>query len=431
MDTDTATGTDTDTDADPVADTVTDTVTNIDISTADSDPVSEDTGTGNRTVGTEADTVTTEVDPDTGTATIDTVPIADEEDEDVAVTDSVNDTADTDTIETDTVMDTVVADTYISTGDEYTDTDTYPESASCHGLPNNCGPNGNLDCCASSVVEGGTFYRNNDTELPATISSFRLDNYEVSVGRFRTFLENAKGYTPPAGSGKNPGNPNDQGWDEDWNPALSFPADSASLTALLQCEVENYEGRDYFTWTETPADNERRPINCITWFEAFAFCIWDGGRLPTDAEWNYAALGGDEQRIFPWSSSDGSDPYGNYSNYYINDDHASFYNGETCLGDGIPGCTVGDLVFVGTKPKGNGRFGQSDLTGNVWEWVLDWYENYPIDCVDCSNLSPGTQRAGRGGGFLSYVRNLAMTGRSGDPPTTRHFATGVRCARGL
>ena len=51
-----------------------------------------------------------------------------------------------------------------------------------------------------------------------------------------------------------------------------------------------------------PGANESLPINCITWYEAFAFCAWDGGFLPTEAEWNYAAAGGSEQRAYPWSN---------------------------------------------------------------------------------------------------------------------------------
>jgi hypothetical protein len=57
------------------------------------------------------------------------------------------------------------------------------------------------------------------------------------------------------------------------------------------------------TWTDTVGPNENLPMNCVPWYKAFAFCVWDGGRLPTEAEWNYAATGGNEQRKYPWGST--------------------------------------------------------------------------------------------------------------------------------
>jgi formylglycine-generating enzyme required for sulfatase activity len=77
-------------------------------------------------------------------------------------------------------------------------------------------------------------------------------------------------------------------------------ADQATLIAAVKCSAT------YQTWTDSAGSNESRPMNCITWYEAFAFCIWDGGRLSTEAEWNYAAAGGSEQRQYPWSVPPGS-----------------------------------------------------------------------------------------------------------------------------
>jgi len=126
--------------------------------------------------------------------------------------------------------------------------------ALCSGLAATCGPSGNADCCASSVVTGGTFNRGNDPSYPATVSDFRLDTYEITVGRFRKFWSSYPGYPedmPSAGSGKNPNNAGDPGWAAVvWNSDL--PASQALLTTNISCDST------YQTWT---AGNDALPMS--------------------------------------------------------------------------------------------------------------------------------------------------------------------------
>lgn len=290
---------------------------------------------------------------------------------------------------------------------------------SCEGLVPTCGPTGNGSCCASSVVPGGSYNRSYDgvtytnAGFPASVSDFRLDTYEITVARFRRFVAAYPGSRPAVGAGRNPHNSEDLGWDGAWTAFLA--ADQVSLTAALKCDAS------FQTWTDSPAGNENRPMNCITWYEAYAFCIWDRGRLPTEAEWNYAATGGDDQRAYPWSAPPSSST--------IAPTFASYYMGTDCLGDGLPGCAVTDLVSVGTKPAGNARWGQADLAGNVSEWVLDSFGDYSPACSDCSVVMSGSAPVVRGGGFSAATASLLSSARGGRIPAARNTDLGARCAR--
>ena len=287
---------------------------------------------------------------------------------------------------------------------------------SCVGLAAICGPNGNGDCCASNVVTGGTFNRGNDATYPATVSDFRLDTYEITVGRFRKFWNTYPGNMPPAGSGKNPNNASDPGWDATWNTS-SLPASQAALTTKIECQTT------YQTWT---AGNDALPMNCIDWFEAEAFCIWDGGRLPTEAEWNYAAAGGTQQRVYPWGSA------------ALDCTYANFY-GAAGGTDYCVAPRTGAVNRVGSEsPKGDGLYGQADLAGNVWEWVQDWYVNpYTNPCDNCACLTVSSSRVLRGGGFgfsashllSSYRGGVTPSGVGGSTPAFHDYDFGARCAR--
>jgi formylglycine-generating enzyme required for sulfatase activity len=167
-------------------------------------------------------------------------------------------------------------------------------------------------------------------------------------------------------------------------------------------------------------------MNCLTWYEAMAFCAWDGGYLPTEAEWNYAAAGGDLQRAYPWSSR--------AAPLAIDSSRASY--GPDCDLSGTPGCTVADLSEVGIKPAGDGRWGQSDLAGNISEWTLDSDEpTYINPCTDCAELTAAMHRMVRGGSFAGDA-TLVRTGYRlhndlSEQPTIPSLFVGVRCARNL
>jgi formylglycine-generating enzyme required for sulfatase activity len=261
-------------------------------------------------------------------------------------------------------------------------------------------------------VPGGTYHRSydgidfTDQSNPATLTTFALDRFEVTVGRFRAFVDAGKGNQqdpPSAGDGVHPLISN-SGWQSAWDAAL--PTDTTALQAALKCSAP------FQTWTDVASVDDALPMNCVNWYEAFAFCAWDGGRLPTEAEWNYAASGGDEQRYYPWSA-----PYPPGSTT-IDGTYAVY---DDCCG----------IPVVGSRsPDGDGRWGQADLGGSMREWNLDWDSaGYPLPCEDCANLTPATARVTRGGFFSFGAENLRAAYRGGVTPSSHGGGIGLRCAR--
>ncbi len=289
---------------------------------------------------------------------------------------------------------------------------------------------GSDSCCATLLLAGGTFQRSfdwdnyTDPQYVATISDFRLDKYEITVGRFRKFVNAVvAGWSPPLGSGKHThlsggkglvvgsGPSYESGWNGSWT-ALSLPTSKSAWEggSYLACDA------NYQTWTPITGSNENKPINCITWYQAYAFCIWDGGFLPSEAEWNYAAANGVDQDVYPWGSMNpGAD-----TSLAI---YGCYFNGTgTCSG-------AQNIATVGSAPSGNGRkWHHADLAGNVAEWTFDLHSTYPLPCDNCASTS-GLNRVVRGGTFnlgASYLRN---GDRQYIEPSNRALTVGARCAR--
>jgi formylglycine-generating enzyme required for sulfatase activity len=298
-------------------------------------------------------------------------------------------------------------------------------------------------CCTSNEVTGGTYYRTytNSGSGPtgeadsATISGFRLDKYDVTVARFRNFVAAWNGgWRPAAGAGKH----------THLNGGLGLANSGASgayETGWVTTDNSNIAPTDTnltcdpvtSTWTSQAGSQENLPINCVNWYEAYGFCIWDGGFLPSEAEWEYAAAGGSQQREYPWGSTSPGD----------------LFNGVQCPGTGcdyaIYGCaypsgggpmtcsgtvTVANIAPVGTTLSGLGAFDQLDLAGNVVQWTLDWYATYVDPCTDCAYLISTSGRTSRGGGYDSPEGALVPWFRGGaTSPGVRYRDQGFRCAR--
>jgi formylglycine-generating enzyme required for sulfatase activity len=279
---------------------------------------------------------------------------------------------------------------------------------------------------------------------PATVSDFRLDKYDVTVGRYRQFRRAYDaGWRPTTGSGKHVHLNGGQGvlditvstavaavYEAGWLPELS---EGTPMT-----DVKDYCTGSSATWTEQPGPNENLPMNCSTWSQAYAFCIWDGGFLPTEAEWAYAAAGGSEQRLYPWGSA-GIDI--RHAIWGDSDDMCNYpQQGGPCRG-------AENIAPVGYTTEGAGRWGQYDLVGNLRQWTLDWWDGAhltlgfatPVNCVDCGAMTepaaarePGVGPGGRverGGFFGDPPGFLLPAHRFYLDPFLRAYFSGIRCAR--
>jgi len=164
------------------------------------------------------------------------------------------------------------------------------------------------------------------------------------------------------------------------------------------------------TWSGSAGAAEDHPINCVDWSQAQAFASWvgEGARLCSEAEWEYAARSGGQQRTYPWGDAS-----------------------PDCDRVVMSGCG-GDTQPVCSRRSGNSEQGVCDLAGNVWEWVQDWYHSSYDDAPDDGSAweSPaGSDRVRRGGGWLSTADSLRATTRYRDVPGFRHRNLGVRLCR--
>lgn len=164
------------------------------------------------------------------------------------------------------------------------------------------------------------------------------------------------------------------------------------------------------------AEKAGRPVTYVDWSQAVAFCNWVGKRLPTEAEWEKAARGTDGRR-FPWGSEPATCEY------------------AVMYGDGDNGCGTGGTWNICSKsPKGDSPYGLCDMSGNVDEWVSDWYGPYYYGGSpksDPAGPTSGILKTIRGGlfGFGGGDASLRVSDRQYAQPSYSYFNLGFRCAK--
>lgn len=249
------------------------------------------------------------------------------------------------------------------------------------GLDNDC--NGFADdaderCFTSETVHipggcfdmGDSFSEGTSDELPAhniCLSAFEMDVHEVTCGEYAKCVDDGGCAPPPYGS---------------------------SATR------ESYYGNpDYHDF----------PVIYIDWYAASGFCAWAGKRLPTEAEWEYAARGGLSGKRYPWGDT-------------ISQADANYWD------DDAPEDNDTDAV---QRYPSNG-YGLYDMGGNVWEWVNDWHEPwYYLFSPQGDPQGPvaGLYRAFRGGSWGQPPEHLRIAARERLGPLIRLSMVGFRCAR--
>ncbi len=199
-----------------------------------------------------------------------------------------------------------------------------------------------------------------------------------------------------------------------------FPPTEGVVDAPWWRKVEGADWRHPEGPRSSIAERDDHPVVHVSWNDAHAYCTWVGARLPHEAEWEFAARGGQDGNAFPWG--DELEPGGEH---LMNIWQGDFPAGNTAA-DG----------FAGTAPVTSfppNAYGLHNVTGNVWEWTADWF--HPTFRQRDRSQNPqgpnhGTSKVQKGGSYLchhSYCRRYRVAARQGLTPDSSTGNVGFRC----
>jgi len=268
--------------------------------------------------------------------------------------------------------------------------------------------------CSKGMVriEGGKFFMGTDRDVPTLapahpahqveVGTYCIDVHEVTVDEYRECSERGECKRAHRTSEW----PRPEGQDEEeWK---------ASLEPYHALCNEQYE------------DHGDHPINCVSWEQAQRYCEWQGGRLPTEAEWEFAARGSDG-RVYPWGDQDPGPERMNGCGAECRTWRAARGLSKTPsvlydASDKYPGTAP-----VGSFPAGRTQWGLDDIAGNVFEWTADPFAPYPGAAA--TEDSKADRRVIRGGAFNSFLAEHADPALRFPQAQSAHtHGIGFRCA---
>jgi sulfatase modifying factor 1 len=259
-----------------------------------------------------------------------------------------------------------------------------------------------------------------DGERPirrVALDSFHMDKYPVTNEAFALFIKNT-GYKTEAEA---------YGWSfVFWNQLSPELIRSLVRNRVVEapwwCQVPGASWSAPAGPGSNVADKPDHPVVHVSWNDAQAYCIWSGNRLPTEAEWEYAARGGLEQKLYPWG--DKLRPNGEH--------RCNIWQGT------FPQQDTADDGYAGTCPVTAfppNDYGLYSVAGNAWEWCADWFGiegKFEDLAIDPQGPATGGARVLKGGSFLchkSYCNRYRVAARSSNTPDSSSSNTGFRCAR--